>query len=318
MIEVHNLTKIFGEVTALQDVSFSVGDGQIFGFLGPNGSGKTTTVRILICLLCPTSGHAFVGSCDISKEPSAVRKIIGYLPETFGLYDELTAYELLDYSGALHQIEKEKRKAAIQDLLKRFDLWDRRMSRVGTFSKGMKQKLAIARALLHEPKVLFLDEPTSGLDPEAATEVRELILGLKRGGRTVFLCTHILYEAERICDTIGILKQGKLIARGSIDELRASLAPARNVVIRADGVGSEILNMLIQTSGVKTARISDSQIIVETDAPDEVVPRINAMLIQAGVKILEIRIEGESLEGIYLKLMAEQNERPVGDSEKGA
>ena len=245
MIEVHNLTKIFSEVTALQDVSFSVGEGEIFGFLGPNGSGKTTTVRILICLLHPTSGYASINNYNIAKEPTEVRKIIGYLPEAFGLYDELTTYELLDYSAALFQIEKEKRKAAIQDLLKRFDLWDRRMSRVGTFSKGMKQKLAIARALLHEPKVLFLDEPTSGLDPEAATEVRELILGLKRGGRTVFLCTHILSEAERICDTIGIIKQGGLIAQGSIDELRASLAPAKNVVIRADGIGSEMLNMLI-------------------------------------------------------------------------
>ncbi len=218
-IRTRDLSKRFEDRYAIRGVSLEVRRGEVFGFLGPNGAGKTTTVRLLLGFLRPTSGSALVGGYDPTRNPTAVRKVIGYLPEAFGLYEELTARELLDYSGKLQGMEEAVREARIHEVLKRFGLWERVDSPVGSYSKGMRQKLGLARAVLNRPAILFLDEPTSGLDPEAAREVRTLVEELRGGGQTIFLTTHILSEAERVCDSVGFLKRGELVLSGSTADL---------------------------------------------------------------------------------------------------
>ncbi|HEV2389150.1 MAG TPA: ABC transporter ATP-binding protein [Nitrososphaerales archaeon] len=207
MIEAQNLTRKFGDLTAVDDLTLRVDEGELFGFLGPNGAGKTTTVRMLCCLISKTSGSARVGDYEIGRQGDdlKIRKIIGFVPDNVGLYDSLTAYENLDYYGILYRRTDSQRKESNEYFLKMLGLWEKRDARSGTFSKGMKQKLAIARALVHDPKVIFMDEPTANLDPEASKGVREFILELKKEKKSIFLNTHNLDEAERICDRIGIM-----------------------------------------------------------------------------------------------------------------
>jgi ABC-2 type transport system ATP-binding protein len=224
LIDAENLTKKFGSLTAVEDLTLHVNEGEVFGFLGPNGAGKTTTIRMLCCLISKTSGKAQIGDYEIGNGSDAqkIRNIIGLLPENVGLYEGLSAYRNLDFYGRLHKLNEQQRKEKIEYFLSMLELWDKRDVPVGTFSKGMKQKLAIARALIHDPQVLFLDEPTANLDPEASKMVRDFILELKKEKRTIFLNTHLLDEAERICDRVGILKT-KLLAVGKPEELRENL-----------------------------------------------------------------------------------------------
>jgi len=208
MIDVKNLTKKFGNILAVDNLTFHVNEGEIFGFLGPNGAGKTTTTRMLCCLISKTSGEAKIAGYEIGNIAHSleIRKIIGLIPDNVGLYNELTAYENLDFYGKLYECSEKQRKENIEYFLRMMDLWDKRNQDVGSFSKGMKQKIAIARALIHNPKLLFLDEPTVNLDPESSKVVLDLILQLKKEGKTIFLNTHNLDEAQRICDRIGIIK----------------------------------------------------------------------------------------------------------------
>jgi ABC-2 type transport system ATP-binding protein len=224
VIDAENLTKKFGNITAVDNLTLHVDEGEVFGFLGPNGAGKTTTVRMLACLISKTSGKAKIGDYEIgnSADQQKIRRIIGVLPENVGLYDDLSAYKNLDFYGRLYKRTKEQREERIEYFLKMLRLWDKRNLSAGTFSKGMKQKLAIARVLIHDPQVLFLDEPTANLDPEASKTVRDFILELKKEKRTIFLNTHLLDEAERICDRVGVLKT-KLLAVGTPEKLRQSL-----------------------------------------------------------------------------------------------
>ena len=207
MIDADNLTKKFGSFIAVDGLTLHVEEGEVFGFLGPNGAGKTTTVRMLTGLISKTSGKAQIGEYDIgnSADMQKIRGMIGLLPENVGLYENLSAYQNLDYYGRFFKMSKEQRQERIEYFLNMLGLWDQRHSRAGKFSKGMKQKLAIARALIHDPPILFLDEPTANLDPEASKTVRDFILELKRENRTIFLNTHLLDEATRICDRVGIM-----------------------------------------------------------------------------------------------------------------
>ena len=231
MIDTENLTRKFGSLTAVENVSLHVEEGEVFGFLGPNGAGKTTTIRMLCCLIGKTSGQARIGDFSVENERDCleIRKIVGLLPENVGLYDTLSAYRNLDFYGKLYEVEAQQRQENIERLLKLLGIWERRDDLVGTFSKGTKQKIAIARALIHDPKVLFLDEPTANLDPEAAKTVRDFILELKKEKRTIFLNTHNLDEAERLCDRIGILKT-RLVAVDSPKNLERSLYNRKTIV----------------------------------------------------------------------------------------
>lgn len=208
MIDVENLTKKFGDITAVDGLSFHVDEGEVFGLLGPNGAGKTTTIRMLCGLISRTSGEAKMAGYEIGNDADSlkIRKMIGLVPDNVGLYEELSAYENLDYYGKLYECTAQERKENIEYFLKMLGLWDERNQSVGDFSKGMKQKIAVARALIHSPKLLFLDEPTANLDPESSRVVRDFILKLKKEGKTIFFNTHNLDEAQRICDRIGILK----------------------------------------------------------------------------------------------------------------
>lgn len=223
MIEVNNLTKNFNEATALNGVSFQVNEGEVFAYLGPNGAGKTTTVNILATLLTPTSGKATVAGYDVTKDGMEIRRLIGYLPEDFGLYPSLTVYENLDFAAGLYRISKSERKERIRELLEFFGLWEKRDVLASTLSKGMKQKVGIARAMINDPKILFLDEPTSGFDPGMAREVLKLIIRLKEEGKTILMTTHLLARAEQVCDSIALINKGKILRTGKVSDIKAEL-----------------------------------------------------------------------------------------------
>ncbi len=231
MIDVQHLTKKFGDLTAVDNLSFHVDEGEVFGLLGPNGAGKTTTVRMLCCLISKTAGEAHISGYDVQDPGDSlkIRKLIGLVPDNVGLYEELTAYENLDYYGKLYEVPERERKQNIEVFLKMMDLWQQRDLPVGGFSKGMKQKMAIARALIHRPDLLFLDEPTANLDPESSRMVREFILQLKNEGKTIFFNTHNLDEAQRICDRIGILKT-RLLTVNTPQELERSIWGSKTVI----------------------------------------------------------------------------------------
>ena len=250
MIEAEDLTKKFGSVTAVQGLTLKVKEGEVFGFLGPNGAGKTTTIRMLCCLISKTSGDASIGGLRIGRKEDQlkIRQMVGILSENVGLYEDLTAYRNLDFYGQLYRCTEQQRKERIERLLKMLGLWERRDDLVGTYSKGMKQKVAIARSLIHDPRVLFLDEPTANLDPESAKTIRDFVFELKKEKRTIFLNTHNLDEAQRVCDRVGILKTS-LIAMGSPEELRASLW-GRKTVIHLTSISEGVL-AAVRAVGVK-------------------------------------------------------------------
>jgi len=301
-IEAEGLTKEFNGVTAVQEVSLKVEEGEVFGFLGPNGAGKTTTVRMLSCLISKTRGEASIGGYSISKKEDQlrIRGIVGILPENVGLYEELTAYRNLDFYGRMFDCSEQRRREGIQKLLKMLDLWEKRDQIVGTFSKGMKQKVAIARALLHDPEVVFLDEPTANLDPESAKTIRDFILELKKEKRTIFLNTHNLDEAQRICDRIGILRTS-LIAVGSPDELRASLW-GRKTVVHLVSVNDKMIRALGDL-GIKVETVGGNKLLIDVENPDAENPEIVGAIVKAGGEVRFVTELRPTLEDIYLKLV---------------
>ena len=232
MIRVENLVRKFGDFTAVDGISFEVADGEIFGFLGPNGAGKTTTVRMLSCIIKPSSGNAFLNGFNIIDNPLEIRKNVGTLTENPCLYEKLTSFANLDFFGKLYDVPDGIRSQRINEILEMFDLYDRKDDKVGTFSKGMKQKLAIARSLLHNPQIVFLDEPTSALDPRTAKGIRDYIKKLSESGKhIIFICTHNLTEAEYLCDRVAVINHGKIVGIGSPNELRRTLWKGERIEI---------------------------------------------------------------------------------------
>jgi ABC-2 type transport system ATP-binding protein len=302
VIDAENLTKKFGNLTAVEDLTLHIDEGEVFGFLGPNGAGKTTTVRVLCCLISKTSGKARIGDYEVGNSADAqkIRRIIGLLPENVGLYDDLSAYKNLDFYGRLYKCTEEQRKERIEYFLKMLGLWDKRDLSAGTFSKGMKQKLAIARALIHDPQVLFLDEPTASLDPEASKMVRDFILELKKEKRTIFLNTHLLDEAEKICDRVGVLKT-KLLAVGSPEKLRESLW-GRKTVVQLEHVNDAIVAAL-KRIGLKSIEVADNKLAISVTDPEKENPDIVKAIGSAGGRIQFVTEVSPTLEDVYLKLV---------------
>ena len=276
-------------------------EGEIFGFLGPNGAGKTTTVRMLTCLVSETSGTARIGDFEIGKseDRKAIRKMVGLLPENVGLYESMSAYKNLDFYGRFYRLAEKQRKERSEYLLRILGLWEKRDMAAGTFSKGMKQKLAIARALIHDPQVLFLDEPTANLDPEASKTVREFILELKKERRTIFLNTHMLDEADRICDRVGILKT-KLVATGTPEELRESLF-ARTTVVQLEAI-SEAVVAAVRQLGMRV-QVEDGRLLIGVKNPDKENADIVHAIDAAGGRIQSVYQSNPTLEDVYLKLV---------------
>jgi ABC-2 type transport system ATP-binding protein len=303
------LGRAFGDLWAVRGLDLEVHRGRVLGLLGPNGAGKTTTVRMLTALIEPTEGTATIDGFDVRTDPEAVRARVGILTETPGLYDKLTAAANLEFFGRLYSLDAPTRAKRIEHYLRLFGLWDRRHDIAGTFSKGMKQKLAIARALLHEPAVVFLDEPTAALDPEAAYVVREAIEGLRSAGRTIVLATHNLDEADRLCDEVAFIRGG-LLRIDTPARLRGSLAGGR-VEIRLAGAreaeaGAALLEIARAVPGVAGAMFDGDRLVAEAAEPAAVTPGLVRDLAAAGAAIIEVRPAATSLETVYFEVMGVQ------------
>jgi ABC-2 type transport system ATP-binding protein len=306
MIEAENLTKKFGDFTAVDNISFKINDGEIFGFLGPNGAGKTTTIRMLTTLIRKTSGSIQIEGMDASDEKNGlkIRQLIGLLPENPGLYEKLSVTRNLKFYAELYGMKKEDADKSIEEYLKMLDIWDKRNDAIGGFSKGMKQKVAIARALLHEPKYLFLDEPTSGLDPEAAKTVRDFILAIKKD-RIIFINTHNLYEAQRICDRVGIIRQ-KILEIDSPKNLENKLYSS-GIVIEIGNINENMLSALKNASEIGPIEVKGNEMTIKSIGKEKI-PEIIDTIIKNKGKIYSVQKQQHSLEDIYFKLVGGHNE----------
>jgi ABC-2 type transport system ATP-binding protein len=302
MIEAHNLSKTFGRRLAVDDLSLQVDEGEVLGFLGPNGAGKTTTIRLLSGIIAPTSGSAVVAGIRPDREPERLHETVGLLTESAGFYDRLTATRNLEYFAGFY--EGLQVGLQVEKHLKLTGLWERRRDKVGTFSKGMKQRLALARALLHEPKVLFLDEPTAGLDPEAAQDVRHMIKRLSSEGRTVFLSTHNLAEAEYLCHRIAVIRT-RLLALETPSDLRQRLY-RRRVVVRLESMPAALPEAVRKLSFVKGVSEEGDRLHVDLMDPDRNRPELVQCIVEGGGRVMEVSEEQHSLEDVYLSLMKEE------------
>ena len=310
-IRAHQVTRDFGTVRALDALSLDVPKGIVFGFLGPNGAGKTTAIRVLLGLIHPTTGSAEVLGLDTRRDGVGIRTRCGALLEHPGLYERLTASDNLDFYGRAWHLSRRVRQERIRELLTRFGLWDRRDDPVGRWSRGMKQKLAVARAVLHRPELVFLDEPTSGLDPVATAGLRDDLASLaEREGVTVFLTTHNLNEAERLCAQVGVIRNGRLLAVGSPEALRTRRDAGR-VDIVASGVTAEIIAALADRPEVRSASASPDRLTIEL-RDGERVSSVVAWLVHQGVAIDEVRRARATLEDAFLDLMGSDDDASGG------
>jgi ABC-2 type transport system ATP-binding protein len=299
MIVTENLTKFYGSVKAVEGLTLRIEPGEVFGFLGPNAAGKTTTVRMLCALISITSGHASVAGYEVGKQDHQIRCNTGILTEAPGLYDQLSAERNLGIFAQLHEVEDVA--GQVERYLRMLGLWGRRNEPVGTFSKGMRQKLAIARALLHEPKVLFLDEPTSALDPEAARLVRTFIADLKQEGRTIFMCTHNLDEADRLCDRIAIFRT-QLLALDTPAALRRKLY-GRTSVFHLRKPGPKFVKILQSMANVHEVQLVDNKLLATLDDPEKQNPELVRSLVEAGADVQFVGELRRTLEDVYLRLV---------------
>ncbi|HJT59930.1 MAG TPA: ABC transporter ATP-binding protein [Ktedonobacteraceae bacterium] len=338
MIHAQNLTRRFGAFTAVSQVDLQVPDGSILALLGPNGAGKTTTVRMLAGLLAPSEGEATVAGFDVRRDPDAVRACVGLVTDAPGLFEQMKVPAYLDFFGSIYGIPPAERSRRIDELLEFFELSAHRDQKMAGFSKGMKQKVALARALIHEPQVLFLDEPTSGLDPLAARAVRELIVRLKHSSRSIILCTHDLDEAERLADQVAILRQGRIVACDTPAALRRQATGETRVQVELVIEPSRALERLEMISGIHSPRFIQNDIPAEsgqpsmngnshtkrqdvpasgdfrileyyTAQPRTVNPQVVAQLVDAGAQIVSIVCESRTLEDVYASAMGNDVEQ---------
>ena len=307
IIRTEHLSRSFGAVKAVADLSLEVPAGTVFGFLGPNGAGKTTTIHLLLGLLEPTQGQASVLGCDTRTQADQIRARTGALLEFAGLYERMSAKDNLDFYGRIYQMPAADRRARCKELLTHLDLWDRRKDRVGQWSRGMKQKLAVARALFHHPPLLFFDEPTAELDPLAATALRnDLARLVAREGLTVFLNTHNLAEAEKLCTEVGVIREGRLLRVGSPDELwRSEGGPQAEIV--GGGFNEHTLALLRARPEVAQAKLQGGHLTITLRGVDKIAPLVS-LIVQAGGAIEEVRRGQTSLEEVFLTLMEEENQ----------
>jgi ABC-2 type transport system ATP-binding protein len=309
MIEVDSLAKRFGPVVAVHDLSFSVGDGEIFGLLGPNGAGKTTTVRMLSGLIAPSAGRALINGRELGGATQQIRARTGILTESPGLHDKLTARQNLAYYGRLYGLRGRGLEQAVERYLGIVGMQDVADRRVAGFSKGMRQKVAIARALLHEPEAIYLDEPTSGLDPSAAKTVRDFVATLRELGRSIVICTHNLDEAERLCDRIGIMRGTLLLVETPAALRRHGHAATTRVELGGARDAASFLTTLADLPFVLGAQAADHVLMVEVRDPAGDNPDLVNALVRDGARIVAVREESASLEDVYLELVGEAGER---------
>jgi ABC-2 type transport system ATP-binding protein len=300
MIKVSGLTKDYGARRAINNVSFDAQQGEIVGFLGPNGAGKTTTMRILTGYMPPSDGEAIVAGYDVVEESLEVRKRVGYLPETVPLYNDMVVFDYLKFMGDLRKVPDVDERA--NEVLEMVGLLDRAEGYIGNLSKGMRQRVGLAQALLHRPEVLILDEPTIGLDPNQVVEVRELIREIGKE-RTVLLSTHLLYEAQNLCDRVLIINKGKIVAEDTTENLQARLIGAERVVVRVRGEADELSDTIKKVKGVRRVETQDDGAVeFEFASGKDLRPEVAKQVIKDGYDLLELRPLGMSLEEIFLEL----------------
>jgi ABC-2 type transport system ATP-binding protein len=301
-IEVSHLSKRFGALTALDDVSFSVSEGETFGFLGPNGAGKTTTIRILTGISAPSAGTATIFGNDIIRDPIATRKQLGIVHETSNIYDDLTAWQNLMFTAELYTVGKSERENRGSELLRLFGLEERRNDKVHGFSKGMKRRLTLAMGLINNPRLLFLDEPTSGLDVQSNLIIRDVIRDLNEKGVTVFLTTHNIEEANIICDRVAIINHGRIAAIDSPERLKKTIQSVQSVEVAFDSAVPHRMEDLKLIPEVSEVRKEGDKFRLFTDDPSSVIPAIMAYAKAGNSRVLSITTIGPSLEDVFIKL----------------
>ncbi|MCX7682961.1 MAG: ABC transporter ATP-binding protein [Anaerolineae bacterium] len=306
MIETRGLTKKYGRITALNELNLTVEEGTVFGFVGPNGAGKTTTMRILATLLLPTAGEAWVAGYSVLTQRREVRRVIGYMPDFFGVYEDMKVWEYLDFFAACYDIPAETRRRLTDELLELVDLSHRRDDYVDTLSRGMKQRLCLARALAHDPQVLILDEPAAGLDPRARIEMRELLRELQAMGKTIFVSSHILAEIEEVCTHIGIIEAGQLVAAGTMADMRQRLRTQRVVRVQLTSQLEEAHAWLTTHPAVLQVELvsdnSSTSLRAAVAGDDDSLVRLLRELVGAGFPVLAFSEETGKLEDVFLRL----------------
>jgi ABC-2 type transport system ATP-binding protein len=306
VIAVEELTKIYGTRPALDHVTFEVPQREIFGFVGPNGAGKTTTLRILAALLEPTSGRAYIGGSDVTKDRATVHNRIGYMPDFFGVYDQLTLGEYLDFYAACYRQPKSRRRKIVDDLLALVGMTERKNQQVDTLSRGLKQRACLARALVHDPAVLLLDEPASGLDPRARVEMREILKELQGMGKTIIISSHILPELTDLCSMVGIIDRGRMRATGPIKDVVAGLSAGRRLRISVIGEKQAAIDVLERLATIRDLQSVDGVIEAQYDGSDDTAAGILAALTAAGIKVSNFSTVDGGLEDAFLKATAEE------------
>jgi ABC-2 type transport system ATP-binding protein len=303
MIEVIHFTKHYGDFIAVDDLSFSIGQGETFGFIGPNGAGKSTTIRFLATLLRPTSGEGRVAGYSVTAEPMAVRKVIGFMPDDFGVYDGMKVWEFLDFFAVAYEIPRSYRKKIIGEVLELLDLTHKRDDYVNGLSKGMKQRLCLAKTLVHDPPVLILDEPASGLDPRARLEMKALLNELRQMGKTILISSHILSELADFCTSIGIIERGKLLAAGSIRDIQQQIRSHRVIKVRVlDDSTDRAADLLRNDSSIRMVEAYDHTLSAEFEGQDRDMARVLDRMIQGGITVQSFSEEPLSLEEVFMMI----------------
>jgi ABC-2 type transport system ATP-binding protein len=303
MIEVANFTKRYGEFVAVDDLSFRIGKGEIFGFIGPNGAGKSTTIRFLATLLRPTSGEGWVAGHSVTADPMAVRRAIGFMPDDFGVYDGMKVWEFLDFFAVAYEIPRPARRKIIGEVLELLDLTHKQEDYVNGLSKGMKQRLCLAKTLIHDPPVLILDEPASGLDPRARLEMKALLNELKRMGKTILISSHILSELADFCTSIGIIERGRLLAAGSITEIQRQIRSHRVLKVRIlDQATDRAAELLQGDPAISRLEAFDHTLTAEFSGEDGDMARLLSRLFEAGVPVQSFAEEPLSLEVVFMMI----------------
>jgi ABC-2 type transport system ATP-binding protein len=303
MIEVKNFTKRYGEFVAVDDLSFTIGKGDVFGFIGPNGAGKSTTIRFLATLLRPTSGEGWVAGHSVVNDPMAVRRVIGFMPDDFGVYDGMKVWEFLDFFAVAYEIPQSHRKKIIGEVLELLDLTHKRDDYVNGLSKGMKQRLCLAKTLVHDPPVLILDEPASGLDPRARLEMKALLNELRGMGKTILVSSHILSELADFCTSIGIIERGKLLAAGSIQEIQRQLRSHRVLKVKIlDPTIDRAADLLRGDRSVRSVESFDHTLTAEFEGQDDDMARLLGSMIGSGISVQSFSEEPLSLEEVFMMI----------------
>ncbi len=303
MISVRGLAKTYENGTrALREVSFEVPEGDIFAFIGPNGAGKTTTIRILVTLLEPTGGEATVGGEDVVRYPDRVRNLIGYMPDDFGVYEGVRVWEYLDFFAAAHRMPKLQRRRAVDDVMVLTDLTGLRERMVETLSKGMRQRLCLAKTLVHDPKALILDEPASGLDPRARIEFRALLKTLAGMGKTILISSHILTELREICNSCCIIERGRIAASGRLDELTEKLLPVRIIVVKLLSGAERAAEELLRIPGVASAAVDGRNVRVEFQGQDADIHGLMKKLVEKELPVIGLEEKERDMEALFLRI----------------